>query len=134
MIRFSHNLPEAASRRALTRRQAVRKRRCVGYTATTLRVRYAPPELVAQRADRMAIHQRPTTAAPEEHPQGRAPEPATAFVPPLENGDRLTRAEFERRYEAMPHLKKAELIDGVVYVGSPVRHNQHGEPDSVIGS
>ena len=37
-------------------------------------------------------------------------------VPALENGDRLTRAEFERRYEAMPHLKKAELIEGVVYV------------------
>ena len=27
-------------------------------------------------------------------------------VPALENGDRLTRTEFERRYEAMPHLKK----------------------------
>jgi hypothetical protein len=31
-------------------------------------------------------------------------------LPPLENGDRLTRAEFERRYEAMPELKKAEVI------------------------
>jgi Uma2 family endonuclease len=49
-------------------------------------------------------------------------------VPALENGDRLTRAEFERRYEAMPHLKKAELIEGVVYVPSPVRHRQHGAP------
>ena len=49
-------------------------------------------------------------------------------VPPLENGDRLTRAEFERRYEAMPDLKKAELIEGEVYVGSPVRHRQHGKP------
>jgi hypothetical protein len=49
-------------------------------------------------------------------------------VPPLENGDRLTRAEFERRYEAMPHLKKAELIEGVVYVPSPVRHRQHSAP------
>ena len=39
-------------------------------------------------------------------------------IPPLENGDTLTRAEFERRYEAMPHLKKAELIEGVVYVPS----------------
>src|SRR5215510_5588951 len=47
-------------------------------------------------------------------------------VPPLENGDTLTRAEFERRYEAMPHLKKAELIEGVVYVPSPVRHRYHG--------
>jgi Uma2 family endonuclease len=49
-------------------------------------------------------------------------------LPVLENGDRLTRAEFERRYEAMPHLKKAELIEGVVYVPSPVRHRQHGAP------
>jgi len=46
-------------------------------------------------------------------------------VPPLENGDVLTRAEFERRYEAMPHLKKAELIEGVAYVPSPVRHRYH---------
>jgi Uma2 family endonuclease len=51
-----------------------------------------------------------------------------ATVPALENGDRLTRAEFERRYDAMPHLKKAELIEGVVYVPSPVRHRQHGAP------
>lgn len=49
-------------------------------------------------------------------------------VPPLENGDRLTRAEFERRYMAMPELKKAELIEGKVYVGSPVRNDYHGGP------
>jgi Uma2 family endonuclease len=49
-------------------------------------------------------------------------------LPALENGDQLTRAEFERRYEAMPHLKKAELIEGIVYVPSPVRHRQHGAP------
>src|SRR6266852_3000096 len=47
---------------------------------------------------------------------------------PLENGDRLTRDEFERRYEAMPHLTKAELIEGVVYVPSPVRYRHHGAP------
>ncbi len=29
-------------------------------------------------------------------------------IPPLENGDRLNRDEFEQRYEAMPSLKKAE--------------------------
>ena len=48
--------------------------------------------------------------------------------PPLENGDRLTRDEFERRYDAMPDLKKAELINGVVYLGSPVRFRKHSEP------
>jgi Uma2 family endonuclease len=47
---------------------------------------------------------------------------------PLEPGDRLTREEFERRYEAMPHLKKAELIEGVVYMPSPVRLAAHGSP------
>jgi Uma2 family endonuclease len=46
----------------------------------------------------------------------------------LENGDRLTRAEFERRYKAMPEVKKAELIEGVVYMSSPVRAKQHGRP------
>jgi len=47
---------------------------------------------------------------------------------PLENGDSLTREEFENRYAAMPHLKKAELLRGVVYMPSPVRLNRHGEP------
>ena len=49
-------------------------------------------------------------------------------IPPLENGDRLTRAEFERRYDAMPGLKKAELIEGEVYMPSPVRHGRHSHP------
>jgi Uma2 family endonuclease len=49
-------------------------------------------------------------------------------IPPLETGDRLSRAEFERRYDAMPDLKKAELIEGVVYLPSPVRLHRHGRP------
>ncbi|MFI5461084.1 MAG: Uma2 family endonuclease [Isosphaerales bacterium] len=56
-------------------------------------------------------------------------EPASnGAVPPLENGDRLTRAEFERRYEAMPELKKAELVEGEVYMPSPARHGRHSHP------
>jgi hypothetical protein len=54
--------------------------------------------------------------------------PTPAVPPPLETGQPLTRDEFERRYEAMDHLKKAELIEGVVHVPSPVRHDQHGLP------
>ncbi len=53
-------------------------------------------------------------------------------IPPLENGDQLTRVEFERRYEKMPNLKKAELIEGIVYMGSPLRIEQHGEPHADI--
>ncbi|MGF1477957.1 MAG: Uma2 family endonuclease [Cyanophyceae cyanobacterium] len=52
----------------------------------------------------------------------------TPVIPPLENGDRLTRPEFERRYAAMTHLKKAELIEGVVYVPAALRFGNHAEP------
>ena len=53
-------------------------------------------------------------------------------VPPLENGDQLTASEFLRRYDAMPEVKKAELIQGIVYMASPVRADQHGDPDSIL--
>jgi Uma2 family endonuclease len=45
--------------------------------------------------------------------------------PVLESGDRLTREEFHRRYEARPDLRRAELIGGVVYVPSPTRFTWH---------
>ena len=57
---------------------------------------------------------------------------APSSVPRLENGDRLTRHEFERRYGAMSHLKKAELIEGVVYLTSSVRARSHGQPHAFI--
>lgn len=53
-------------------------------------------------------------------------------IPLLENGDRLTRPEFERRYAAMPQIKKAELIEGIVYMPSPVRVRQHGRPHALV--
>lgn len=52
----------------------------------------------------------------------------TATFVSLESGDRLTRQEFHRRYCARPDIKKAELIEGVVYVPSPVRVSAHGRP------
>ena len=45
----------------------------------------------------------------------------TQLCPPLENGDRLSYREFERRYAAMPQHQKAELVEGVVYMASPLR-------------
>ena len=59
--------------------------------------------------------------------EAAALERAKEAIPPLEQGDRLTRAEFERRYEAMRDLKKAELIEGRVYMPSPVKP-PHGRP------
>ena len=60
--------------------------------------------------------------------------PAEAVIPPLETGDHLTREEFERRYDAMPQVKKAELLEGIVYMGSPVRLNHHGRPHARISA
>jgi Uma2 family endonuclease len=53
-------------------------------------------------------------------------------IPPLENGDHLTRAEFERRYNAMPPHIRAELIEGVVHMSAPVRHKKHGKPHILV--
>lgn len=53
-------------------------------------------------------------------------------IPPLENGDHLSATEFLRRYEAMPHVKKAELIQGVVHMASPVPARDHGRKDNLI--
>jgi Uma2 family endonuclease len=58
---------------------------------------------------------------------------ATKRPPALQPGDVLTRVEFERRYAAMPDLKKAELIDGIVYMSPPVRADFHGIPHSRLG-
>ncbi|XPM55797.2 MAG: Uma2 family endonuclease [Leptolyngbya sp. IPPAS B-1204] len=53
-------------------------------------------------------------------------------IPPLENGDRLSRHEFEQRYNAMPNLKKAELIEGIVYMPVALHFKSHGQPHGWI--
>jgi Uma2 family endonuclease len=60
---------------------------------------------------------------------GRIVDPS---IPPLENSDRLTRAEFERRWENMPDLKKAELLNGDVFMSPPVSATNHGIPHSEL--
>lgn len=54
--------------------------------------------------------------------------PPLPSVPALESGDRLNRHEFERRYQAMPPLRQAELIEGVVYMAAALRFRSHGQP------
>src|SRR5207253_7509645 len=55
-----------------------------------------------------------------------------ATVPPLAFGDKLTREEFLRRWEAHPEIKNAELIGGMVFMPSPVSVD-HGETDNDVG-
>ena len=65
----------------------------------------------------------PTVAAPPEDDR----------IPPLENGDNLDADEFLRRYEAMPEECDAELVEGIVYMASPVSHANHGRPHQHAG-
>ncbi len=52
-------------------------------------------------------------------------------APPLVEGDRLNQPEFHRRYLAMPPETRAELIDGVVYMPSPLGI-EHGESSGTV--
>ena len=46
--------------------------------------------------------------------------PGTVGLPPLVAGQRLDQVTFHERYEAMPPGTRAELIDGVVFMPSPL--------------
>jgi hypothetical protein len=61
-----------------------------------------------------------------------ASRPAT--LPTLESGDRLSREEFHARYLLRPDIKKAELVNGVVYVPSPTRDPQHAQPHFLLNA
>ena len=50
----------------------------------------------------------------------------------LQEGLRLSRAEFERRSAERPDLKKVELIEGVVRMPSAVRYASHGRPHAAM--
>ncbi|MYN65171.1 MAG: Uma2 family endonuclease [Acidobacteria bacterium] len=77
----------------------------------------------------MTVQAAPAESAPLATDESNAP--AAVHRLSLENGDRLTRREFERRYATRPDIKKAELIEGVVYVSAAVRLTSHAEPHSV---
>ena len=73
--------------------------------------------------------QPPLVAGKTKYPPQRRTRPVGP--PPLTAGDRLTRAEFERIYQAHPEVRRAELVEGVVYMPSPVHFAQHGLPHSI---
>ena len=60
--------------------------------------------------------------------------PPALEVPPLRNGEVLSRGEFLRRWERMPELRHAERIEGVVaLMPSPVSLDGHAIPDNILG-
>jgi len=60
--------------------------------------------------------------------------PAIITPPLLREGDRLTGVEFLKRWEAMPELKHAELIDGVVYCMSSPVSRPHSSAHYAVGA
>src|SRR6516165_10699796 len=68
-------------------------------------------------------------------PSGATPRDRIVLpTPPLREGDRLDADEFLRRYEAMPEINKAQLVEGVVFMPSPVSTGDHGGPHfDIIG-
>ena len=80
----------------------------------------------------------PDGPATDQQPEGRQGSSGSEhrFLP-LQQNQVLQHAvsrEFLRRYERMPQVKKAELIEGVVYLGSPVsvRHSKPGPPELIV--
>ena len=65
-------------------------------------------------------------------PVSPARQAVSSSVPDLEQGDCLTASEFLRRYEVASNLKKAQLIEGIVHMPSPVRFDAHAKPDGLI--
>jgi len=95
-----------------------------------------PGAILATGADRGSDRYGPKVSSRMAEPDVAAASagprhPAAGRIPALENGDRLTRCEFERRYAARPDLKKAQLIEGVVHMPSPVSV-AHAGPHAMI--
>ena len=57
---------------------------------------------------------------------------AITLIPRLENGDHLSRDEFLLRWDACPHIKRAELLDGVVFMPAAVYFSQHSLPHGLL--
>jgi len=56
-----------------------------------------------------------------------------ATLPPLIAGQRLDRATFHERYEAMPSSTRAELIGGIVHMPSPLSLDHGDENEPIVG-
>ncbi|MDX1981121.1 MAG: Uma2 family endonuclease [Bryobacteraceae bacterium] len=56
-----------------------------------------------------------------------------SLTSPLYPGQRLSREEFLRRWGVLPDLKRAELIDGLVYMPSPVSADRGSHDTTMIG-
>jgi Uma2 family endonuclease len=57
---------------------------------------------------------------------------AKSLAPLLENGAVMMREEFHAAYGECEGLERVELIEGVVYLPSPIKVETHGEPQLLM--
>jgi Uma2 family endonuclease len=69
---------------------------------------------------------------PNPVPVTRRPVVPAAPQHRLQSGDHLKQPEFHRRYKNMPEHVRAELVEGIVYMASPLRHKSHGRPHAMV--
>jgi hypothetical protein len=103
----------------------MRGRNYLSRTADFLVIRHRRGIVQGNSHERRTTMTRVTPSAPQTNQPGRG-----EHIPPLRNGDHLDRIEFERRYQAMAQVKKAELIEGIVYMPSRVPLVGHGEENA----
>jgi Uma2 family endonuclease len=60
--------------------------------------------------------------------------PIAAAADLLQNGDVMSREEFHRRFSECEDLERVELVEGVVYMPSPVKFAAHGRPAKMMMS
>lgn len=81
-----------------------------------------------------------TTNRPNDRRSGGASSPTqthdlqATLARPLEHGERLTRAEFERRYRPRPDIKKVELLEGVVHLKPATATQQYANHHAILKS
>ena len=75
------------------------------------------------------------TATLQPEPSRQSASGGAPPILPLMPGDHLSRREFERRFDATPNLKIAELIEGIVYIPATGSFRYHAEPcAALVGS
>ncbi|MBI2767171.1 MAG: Uma2 family endonuclease [Chloroflexi bacterium] len=58
--------------------------------------------------------------------------PIAAAADLLQNGDVMSREEFHRRFSECEDLERVELIEGVVYMPSPVKLRSHSRRQTLV--
>ena len=133
MLDIMYHLPDKSAKekgRYVVTPEIVRKERSLFDTPP---LPLTPPTPTQAERKKESAEAAGSHAREEPSPMSTIDRPTRRTLPPLVDGERLDRATFHERYAAMPPGTRAELIGGVVFMGSPLG-NDHGERDGDVVS